>query len=289
MPRHGLGYLRLQLLPLGDADPSRARFLPGARTYSDLPTLLRSEQLDFIDILTPPVFHAEHCLMAAEAGVRVICQKPLATTFEAAQQVAGRVFAVHENHRFRPWFQRVRNVVSPLIYARFTHLSATEPAEVFKTNAAEGIFLEYGSHLVDMMRAVLGEPLSVHARMHHLNRRVRSESLVHAVYSFPGATAAIEVGWKSGAITQGSVLLCGPDSEVWYEGTLTRGGSGRLRITRGADVVSDEQIDPTAEYVESFYRMQRNAVDAMLGRAALIQTPAHHLETLRWTFAAYIT
>jgi hypothetical protein len=51
--------------------------------------------------------------------------------------------------------------------------------------------------------------------------------------------------------------------------------------------VSDEAIDPTAEYVESFYILQRRFVDALLGRAPLMQNPAEHLKTLDWTLAAY--
>ncbi len=275
------------IVALGDIDIDRARFLPEARSYSDLPSLLASEDLDFIDILTPPEHHPKHCRLAAQAGVKVICQKPLALTFEQAREVSADVFAVHENHRYRPWFQRVKSMVGPVTFASFTHLNATEPAESYKNEAAQGVYLEYGSHLVDIMRVVLGEPSGVYARMHRLNPRVQGESFAHAVYEFDGATAVVEVGWKPGALTQGSVLLTGPEGEVWYEGTLSRGGVGRLRVSRGDKVVLDEAIDPTAEYIESFYLLQREFVDALLGRAALLQTPVEHLKTLSWTFAAY--
>jgi hypothetical protein len=39
--------------------------------------------------------------------------------------------------------------------------------------------------------------------------------------------------------------------------------------------------------VESFYLLEREFTDAMLGRGCVIQTPDEHLKTLECTFAAY--
>src|SRR5688500_13044621 len=60
------------------AEQRRARFAPPARVYDSLDSLFASESsLDFVDILTPPWLHRAHCLRAAQAGVHIICQKPL--------------------------------------------------------------------------------------------------------------------------------------------------------------------------------------------------------------------
>ena len=87
------------------ADVRRAQFAPAARVSSDLYSMLASEQLDFIDILTPAELHYEHCRGAMEAGIHIVCQKPLCNTLERARRLAasashyGKLFAVHENHR----------------------------------------------------------------------------------------------------------------------------------------------------------------------------------------------
>jgi predicted dehydrogenase len=280
------------------ADQRRQQFAPEAQIYDDLTAMLRAERLDFIDILTPPDLHEEHCLAAQQAGLHIICQKPLCPSREATRRLVDamrgypKLFAVHENHRYRPWFRRVRTLVQEQqfgasCFLRIEHLNATEPAEAYKNVAEAGVFLEYGSHLVDMMRSLLGEPLRVYARMHELNSRVQGESLVQAVYEYPGCTAQIGAGWKHAALTQSSVLLVGAGGEVWYEGTLTRGESGRLRITRGDCVVSDEAISPYDEYVESFYLFERECADAMLGRGSIEQTGDEHLKSLNAVFAAY--
>jgi len=280
------------------AEQRRAEYVPEARIYQDLESMLAHEQLDFIDVLTTPKLHARHCLEARRANLHVICQKPLCDTLEearslvAAMRESPRLFAVHENHRYRPWFQRVRaafqrGAFGKVSLLRIEHLIATEPREAYKNEAETGVWLEYGSHLVDMMRSLLGEPTRVHARMHRLNPLVKGESLAHAVYEYPEATAAIEAGWKHAAFTQGCVLLAGSAGEAWFEGSLTRGQEGRLRISEGERVLSDERLSPLDEYVESFYLFERECVAAMLGRGSVTQTGEENLRSLTCTSAAY--
>jgi predicted dehydrogenase len=280
------------------AEERRQQFVPEARVYTSLDALLASESLDFIDILTTPELHAVHCRAAMAAGLHIVCQKPLCESLESASALAAeagrypRCFSVHENHRYRPWFQDVLTLLhsgalGPLRFVRVEHLNATGPAVAYKQQAPTGVWLEYGSHLVDMMRALLGEPLAAHARMHHLNSSVRGESLLHATYDYPGCTAVVAAGWKQAALTQGSVLLCGAAGEVWYEGSLTRGDSGRLRVSAGPVVLRDETISPHLQYVESFYLLQREFIDALLGRNPIKQTAEQNLRTLITTFAAY--
>ncbi|HYO83410.1 MAG TPA: Gfo/Idh/MocA family oxidoreductase [Bryobacteraceae bacterium] len=280
---------------LSRAEERRAQFAPQAPVFSDLAEMLRAVQPDFVDILTAPRLHREHCSIARQAGVHVICQKPLADTLADAQAIASdfqgydKLFAIHENHRYRPWFQRTLSAdLGSVEFVHIQHLNATHPGETYKNESETGVYLEYGSHLVDMMRALMGEPDRVYARFQRLNAHVRGESLAHVVHEYPNATAVIDAGWKNAAITQGSVLVAGSAAEAYYEGTLTRGENGRFRVTRGSETVLDETRSPLTDYVDSFYGLQRECADFMLGhRPTVQQTAAEHLKTLRLTFAAY--
>jgi predicted dehydrogenase len=280
------------------AEQRRDEYVPAARIYEDRDAMLAQEELDFIDILTPPSSHAPDCMAASHAGLHIICQKPLCYSLDEARDLVAltsnrpRVFAVHENHRYRPWFQRVRADLIAGAFGRVSlvqiaQMDATEPAEAFKNEAASGVWLEYGSHLVDLMRNLLGEPRRVYARMQRMNPRVAGESVAHAVYEYAEATAVIEAGWKHSAIAQAGLLVAGSSGEAWYEGTLTRGRSGRLRISSCDCVISDEYLSPYGQYVESFYLFERECVDAMLGRGVIRQTGEEHLRSLTCTFAAY--
>lgn len=280
------------------AEQRRVQYAPGARVYQDLESMLMNEQLDFLDILTTPELHARHCLAARRADLHVICQKPLCPTLQeardlvAAMQQSPRIFAVHENHRYRPWFQPVREqflqgTFGKLSLLRVEHLIPTEPRESYKNEAKTGVWLEYGSHLVDMMRSLLGDPDRVYARMHGLNPAVAGESLAHVVYEFPSATAVVEAGWKHSALTQGCVLLVCSEGEVWYEGSLTRGREARLRISQGERLISDKSLCAFDEYVESFYLLEREFADAMVGRGTVTQSGPENLRSLTCTLAAY--
>jgi D-apiose dehydrogenase len=281
------------------AEERRDQFAPQAQVYDDLGALLKAERLDFIDILTPPALHREHCLQAKQAGLHVICQKPLCDDLSEARKLVEemrgypQLFAVHENHRYRPWFQRIlqlhaaQGFFGQVQFIRLEHLNGTAPAEAYKLASGDGVLLEYGTHLVDMMIALLGEPQRVYARTHHLNPEVAGESLVHVVYEYLRATAVIAAGWKRAGLLQSSALVQGDEGEAWYEGTMTRGEAARFRLVRHGEIVMDEARSPNDDYVESFYLFQRECADAMLNGGAVMQTGAANLKTLASTFAAY--
>src|SRR5262245_18376843 len=118
---HIRGWLRIpevEIVALCDPDRSRAEsrrseFVPQAKLYDGMDALFQSEKVDFVDILTPPWLHREHCLRAAAAGVHIICQKPLCNELSEAESLVAelssydKIFAVHENHPYRPWFRHI--------------------------------------------------------------------------------------------------------------------------------------------------------------------------------------
>jgi predicted dehydrogenase len=291
----------VEIVALGDRDVDRAElrraeFVPAARVYAGLPELLGHETLDFIDILTPPAAHHEHCLLAKAAGLNITCQKPLCDTLADARALAAafdgypRLFAVHENHRYRPWFQdvvrRARDgQFGTIRFLRLEHHDA-EPAEAYKLQSEAGVWVEYGTHLVDMMRDLLGEPQRVTASFRPISPNVRGPSLAHVVYEYPETTAVIDTAWKPAGLLHGSVLVKGDRGEAFYEGTLTRGERSRYRVVRGRAVELDEERSPQRDYEDSFVAVQRECAAAMLGGPPVVQTAAEHLRTLECTFAA---
>jgi predicted dehydrogenase len=77
---------------------------PDGRWYDTMDDLLAGETLDFVDICTPPGSHATLIKQALDAGLHILCEKPLVTRVEDAQIVAvatasaGRV--VHTVHNW---------------------------------------------------------------------------------------------------------------------------------------------------------------------------------------------
>src|SRR5258707_3257853 len=77
---------------------------PDGRWYGTLDDLLASETLDFVDICTPPGSHAALIEQVLDAGLHVLCGKPLVTlpgdalVVAAAAASARRV--VHTVHKW---------------------------------------------------------------------------------------------------------------------------------------------------------------------------------------------
>ncbi len=291
---HLLGWSRIaevEIAALADADAARAderraRFAPAARVYTGLAEMLARERLDFIDILTPPALHGEHCRAAARAGLHIICRSPLCTALEDARGLEReladypRLFAVHENHPLRPWF---REIAARHREGFFGDISL---ARFVLHNTGRGVLPEPAGHLVGMMRTLLGEPSRVYARLHRTGAAACGESLAHAIYEYPAATAIIEAGWNAAAGARSGVLVAGSRGEAFFEGSLARGGESRFRLASGAGVVLDERRSPSADYLESFYLLERQCADAMLGRTPPPGAAAAHVRTLAAVSAA---
>ena len=303
---HLRGWLRIpeiEIVALCDPDLTRAEarqreFAPHAHLYANLDQLIASEQLDFLDILTPPWLHKEHCLRAADAGLHIICQKPLCADLAEAEQLVAalgsypRVFSVHENHPFRPWFRKIRELNAAGFFGPIRHVSliqhdAKEPPEQFKCEAQRGIMLEYGVHLVDMLRTLLGEPRGVFASLQHVNPRVRGESLATVLYAFEGSSGLIDISWKAMGPELGSATVIGERGAAVYDGRMTRGQQSRFRIYQEGQLVLDESRCPTDDYCESFYLLERDLTQAMIHSTTAPQASSHNLKTLAATFAAY--
>jgi predicted dehydrogenase len=303
---HLLGWERIpEVTIVALCDPIRSRaeaqadkFAAAAHVYDSATELFKAETVDFVDILAPPSAHKELCLLAKGADVHVICQKPLCTELADAVLLVeafrnnSKCFVVHENNRYRPWFSRILELhesgfFGEIKYLRLEQHDLHEPAEEFKLQSSRGIMLEYGVHLVDMMRVLLGEPQRVSASFGHINPRVQGESLAVATYQYDGTTAVIDIAWKPAGPEHGCLIVEGKRGTGLYEGTMTRGERARFRLFNGGNCVVDEYRTPTDDYAESFYWFQRKFTDSLLDGSPPPQ-PAHdNLRSLLATFAAY--
>ena len=221
---HLRGWQRIpevEIVALGNRTISRAearrdQYVPGARVYADLAVMLWEERLDFVDILSVPWMHCAHCLLAREAGVHVICQKPLCNSLEEARLLvremaeSPRLFAVHENHRYRPWFRKVlalhrEGVFGAPLFLRLEQHDPHEPPERYKLEAEHGVLLEYGTHLVDMMVALLRGPSGSMPHFNTSTPRCGARATPSPCTNMPGPPLrSISRGKRTGRLTAAS-------------------------------------------------------------------------------------
>ena len=65
--------------------------VPAGQRYPDHRALLERAEVDMVSIATPHHLHAEHVTAAAEAGVAVSCEKPMATSMEEGWAIRAAV------------------------------------------------------------------------------------------------------------------------------------------------------------------------------------------------------
>ena len=98
---------------VGLADPAApvlervAKAQEVTKTYTDPQDLINDPDIDIIDICTPSAYHAPLAIAALNAGKHVICEKPLAPTPEAIDQMieardkSGKMLMTAQHFRFQ--------------------------------------------------------------------------------------------------------------------------------------------------------------------------------------------
>ena len=184
------------------------------RCYPDLAALLQAEQLDALDVASPRETHAALVRQAADHGVDVMCQKPLAPTLAEAEQLvadmAGRIrLMVHENWRFRPYYRQVaawqregllgeltsgslRLLSSGLVPDATGKTPMIERQPFFRTESRL-LVAETLIHHIDTVRWLFGPLRLVHANMRRTTDAVIGETVATLVMETPtGATVLVD-------------------------------------------------------------------------------------------------
>lgn len=190
-----------------DLDPvqaERVRSQFGFPTgYTDFVEMFDRERPDFVDIITPPATHLDLVAAAAERGIAVICQKPLAPDFETAERIvataqdAGIRFMVHENFRFQPWHREIKRMLEAGTVGSRLHTLAWRMRQgdgwgkdaylarqpYFRT-MPRMLVHETGIHHIDTFRYLGGEIAAVYARLKKWNPVIAGEDAGMLLFEF---------------------------------------------------------------------------------------------------------
>lgn len=149
------------------------------KAYTDWRALVDDPDVQVFDNGGPNDAHAEPCIVAAQAGKHVFCEKPLARTAEEAKamldavQKAGVKHMVAYNYRFVPAIVQAKKLIESGALGRIFHFRGIYLQEwiidpnfpkiwrLDKSVAGSGALGDLGSHVLDLARFLVGEPKSV--------------------------------------------------------------------------------------------------------------------------------
>ncbi|HEY8601225.1 MAG TPA: Gfo/Idh/MocA family oxidoreductase [Thermomicrobiales bacterium] len=196
-----------------DIDEARARALAEQyavpHVFTDIKELLHSGTVDMVLICTPHPSHAGIVVAAAEAGVHVLCEKPLTIDLgesdrmvEAAER-AGIKFGGIFQRRFWPAAQRIHEAIEAGELGRLTlaecQVRIWRPREYFAKDAWRGKWATEGGgalmnqavHAIDLFQWYMGPITEIFGRY---------ATLLHGDYIDVEDTVVATVVFANGAL-----------------------------------------------------------------------------------------
>ena len=229
---------KLQLVAVCDIDKKKTEATGKEQQvpfFTDLKKMLDDAPMDIISICTPSGVHPQNGILAAEYGVHVVTEKPMATKLEEADALIKacdknkvHLFVVKQN-RLNATMKLLKSAIDKgrfgKIYQAAVNVFWQRPQEYYDQSKWRGTwefdggaFMNQASHYVDALEWLIGEPESVMAMTTTMARKIESEDMGAAVVRFRnGVIATINVS-----------MLTFPKN---YEGSITiLGEKGTVKI-----------------------------------------------------------
>ena len=139
-------------------------------TYEDYNEMLKRDDIDLVSVCVPNFLHHDVAIAAARAGKHVLCEKPLATTVEDAEEIiaecakAGVKLVYAEDWVFSPSLRRVEKIIAEgavgeILYVKGkeVHNGTHSPFAKNKQTCGGGCLIHLGIHPIGWILHLLGD------------------------------------------------------------------------------------------------------------------------------------
>lgn len=203
--------------------------------FTDIRELLATIKPDLVALCTPSGLHPEQAVLAAQHGVSVMTEKPMATRWadgvrmvKACDAANVRLFVVKQNRR-NPTLQLLKRAIDEKRFGRLymVHINVfwTRPQEYYSSAKWRGTWeldggalMNQASHYVDLLSWMIGPIESVQAMTATLARDIQVED-----------TGVMNVRWRNGALGSMNVTMLTYPKNL--EGSITvLGEKGSAKI-----------------------------------------------------------
>ncbi len=174
-----------QLIAVSDIDEKKVKSVArqfNAQPYTDYNLLLDRDDIDAVSICTPPSFHAEIAVKAAERNKHILCEKPISITLDDANQMIqvvkknNRILMIGHHLRFQDNLIKLKEHVEDkslgeivMIKSHWLGKSAlfggwrTQSDYYKKRQLGGDVLLNYGTHVTDLVQWLSGDVEEVYA------------------------------------------------------------------------------------------------------------------------------
>lgn len=204
-----------KLVAISDPDSSRGEIKAKewhARYFADYSEMMNSGEVDGVIIASENNRHVDEVIAAAEAGVHVICEKPVATTEEQIKQMREAlnkhkiVFQTAFVCRFSPAVVEAKKLLDGGAYGAVRAISATNHGKnpggwfVDKAQSGGGAIIDHTVHAADAIRMLTGDELNHIRAFKGKNLKqdidVEDNALIYARLHNSGVPVSIDCSWS---------------------------------------------------------------------------------------------
>ena len=230
-----------------------------ARWYDDARALLADPEVDAVYIATPPGAHADAALLAAAAGKPCYIEKPFArnTTecdaiLKAFHMAKLPVFVAYYR-RCLPRFVRVAQLLAEGAIGHLTSVNvrfacppphiedpAHPPWRLDAAYAGAGLFLDLGSHALDLLDHLFGPLEGVQGHAASVSTPLPVENLVAMSFMVAGRVPATASWNFASALSADEIVLCGTAGRLVFSAY----GNEPLRLESSKGIEIFECPDP---------------------------------------------
>ncbi|MCB1468014.1 MAG: Gfo/Idh/MocA family oxidoreductase [Rhizobiaceae bacterium] len=273
------------------------------RVYDTPQDLFRDGGFEVVDVAASLAAHVPVARMAADNGIHIMLQKPMAETVAEAEalvdEVGGRVrFMVHENYRFRPHYMTVRRWIAEGRIGKVRHATISchgsglcprdgalpflIERQPYLSGYRRNLVFETMIHHLDVLRCICGPLKVVAARLNRLADGLPGED-----------TAAILLEGADGFIATADGSICAPGYPPLHGDRLevigTR-GTVVMDYNRVYLVGSEHEaveVDLLGRYQECFDTAMTTFLDGLRDGTRFETDGNDNLETMRLMESVY--
>ncbi len=212
----------------------------GATAYTNYHTLLNSEQVDAVSVCLPNYLHAPVSIDALNAGCHVLCEKPMATSQQEAEDMIRAAKANHKklmiahNQRFVASHIKAKKLIAKgelgKIYSFRTTFGHGGP-EAWSADGAESWFFkkeqafigamgDLGVHKADLLRYLLGEEFTEVSAIVETNAKANAtvdDNAVCILKSASGVIGTLTASWAYNTTEDNSTIIYGEKAVLRIE------------------------------------------------------------------------
>ncbi len=215
-PKHiesikALGIKKFKLVGISDIKTDKINFftkklkIPG---YLNFIKGIKETNPDIVSILTPSGNHASHIMDVLRLKRHIICEKPMCLRISDAKKIIKlsqivnkKVYVVMQN-KFNPPVVKLRDDIKKNKLGKIFHASVIvrwkrdqhyyDQAKWRGTWKLDGgVVSNQASHHLDLLRTIMGEPVSVFAKSQSHLAKIECEDTALIVFKFKGNKTAI--------------------------------------------------------------------------------------------------